>query len=103
MNNEKNIICTVTLFSVAIGYLKNSAKQEPNAILLADVEALSAGDASSSGSFNPVCINGGVGSTQCSIDGGISVAGYGVSSACSVSCGAGYYSCCGLRCTCKKI
>lgn len=96
---RKFIICAVTLFSVAIGYLKNSAKQEPNTILLADVEALSSGDVSLG---NPICVTGGVGSTQCSIEGGASVSGYGVSIGCSVSCGEGYYSCCGLRCTCKK-
>ncbi len=48
------------------------------------------------------CYNGGIGSTQCSIDGGITIAGFGVSAACSVTCGSGYYACCGLRCVCRK-
>lgn len=64
---------------------------------LADIETM----ANDEGPWNPVCYNGGVGSNQCSIDAGISIAGYGVSTACSVTCDPGYYSCCGLRCTCK--
>lgn len=100
---KKIIICTATLFSMAIGYLNNSSKQEENALLLTSVEALSAeGDAASSGNFNPYCYNGGTGSTSCSIEGGITILGYGVSAGCSVSCGSGYYACCGLKCTCKK-
>lgn len=49
-----------------------------------------------------VCYNGGVGSNQCSIEGGITIAGSGVSANCSVSCDPGYYACCGIRCTCIK-
>jgi hypothetical protein len=50
----------------------------------------------------PYCYNGGPGATTCSIDGGINIAGYGVSAACSVGCGDGYYACCTLRCTCVE-
>lgn len=45
------------------------------------------------------CYNGGVGATSCSIDAGVWVDGD-VSTYCTVSCSAGYYACCGLRCTC---
>ena len=100
---KKIIICTAILFSMAIGYLNNSSKQEENPLLLTDVEALSVeGDAASDDSFNPYCYNGGKGSASCSIEGGITIAGYGVSGGCSVSCHEGYYACCGIRCTCKS-
>ncbi len=46
------------------------------------------------------CYNGGVGAISCSIDAGIDVFGFGLSSKCEVSCSAGFYACCGLRCIC---
>lgn len=52
--------------------------------------------------LNPFCHSGGKGSSQCSIDAGTEILGYGVSMGCSVTCNSGYYACCGLRCTCKK-
>ena len=48
------------------------------------------------------CYNGGRGATGCSIDAGIDISGYGVSAACSVTCGYGYYACCGVRCVCRS-
>lgn len=48
------------------------------------------------------CHNGGPGATNCSIDAGISM-GASLTTACSVTCGSGFYACCGLRCFCKKI
>lgn len=52
--------------------------------------------------YNPYCHSGGKNSSQCSIDAGITILGFGVSIGCSVTCNSGYYACCGLRCTCKK-
>ena len=49
------------------------------------------------------CYNGGRGATSCSISGGIDIKGGGASAACDVSCQTGYYACCGIRCTCRKI
>ncbi len=49
--------------------------------------------------FNSQCYHGGAGATACSIAAGIWIDGS-VTTACSVSCGAGYYACCGLRCIC---
>lgn len=49
------------------------------------------------------CYNGGEGSTSCSINAGIEIKGGGVTTGCSVSCEVGFYSCCRLRCTCKRI
>lgn len=51
---------------------------------------------------NPFCWSGGPGAISCAIGGGIQIPGAGVSSGCEVECGAGYYACCGVRCTCKK-
>lgn len=48
------------------------------------------------------CYNGGEGASQCEIEAGIEIAGYGVSATCSVTCRDGYYACCGIRCTCVK-
>ena len=48
------------------------------------------------------CLSGGPGATSCShtISGG--AGGGSVSFSCSVTCGAGYYACCGLKCSCVK-
>lgn len=51
---------------------------------------------------NPYCYNGGIGSSSCSIGGGLEILGFGVSTECSVSCVDGFYACCGIRCTCKE-
>lgn len=67
-------------------------------LLLANIETLADVDEA----WNPVCYNGGPGSTSCSIGAGISIGQGGVSGDCSVSCQDGYYACCGIRCTCKK-
>ncbi len=42
-----------------------------------------------------ICFAGGEGSKGCSIDGGVGVASASISVKCSVSCGEGFYSCCG--------
>lgn len=67
-------------------------------LLLANIETLADVDEA----WNPVCYNGGPGSKSCSIGAGISIGQAGMSGNCSVSCQDGYYSCCGIRCTCKK-
>lgn len=46
----------------------------------------------------PLCIEGGPGSTTCSIDGSV----HGTGASCSVECRPGYYACCGLHCTCMR-
>lgn len=47
------------------------------------------------------CYNGGYDASHCSIDAGIDV-GVGISAKCDVTCVAGTYACCGLRCICKR-
>ena len=51
---------------------------------------------------NGYCYNGGVGASQCEIEAGINIAGFGVSGTCSVTCESGDYACCGVRCICVK-
>lgn len=86
--------------SIYAGYntYENYTKINESDLLLANIETF----ANSDEAWNPYCHSGGSGSNSCSIDGGITIAGYGVSTACSVSCNSGYYACCGIRCTCKK-
>ncbi len=104
MNIKKNLMYFFS--AVAIGttvYAShttygNYIKSSKSGLLLANIEALT----DETEMWNPYCYNGGPGSNSCSIDAGISIAGYGVSGACSVSCNSGYYSCCGIRCTCEK-
>lgn len=83
-----------------------TSKEMANSDLLANLnvlssEALALGE-SSGGSSGGLCYSGGRGSTSCSIDAGIEIIGVGIAGGCSVSCSGGYYSCCSLRCTCKK-
>jgi hypothetical protein len=93
-------IAVVAIAAVAAWNVNlNSQDNELSNVYLANVEALANGESTP---INPSCWNGGVGSSSCSIDGGIQINGYGVSSSCSVSCTAGYYACCGIRCTCKR-
>lgn len=77
---------------------------EAEKFMQANVEALTSGEVPGGGNTPGLitCYNGGPGSSQCSIDGGINIVGSGVSAACSVTCRAGYYACCGIRCTCYK-
>jgi hypothetical protein len=66
-----------------------------------DSDGESGGESGSGGtSAAPFCYNGGIGAVSCSIEGGIEIAGSGVSASCMVSCSSGYYACCSLRCTC---
>lgn len=62
------------------------------------VFALSAGGGAQTNGISVACASGGVGSTQCSIDANVVGNGAG----CSVSCGPGYYACCGVGCYCVK-
>ena len=91
-------LAVATVFNLGyIAYGKYNAMSQADKLVFDNIEALSGGE-----DYNPYCHNGGPGSISCSIEGGINVAGYGVSAKCSVSCSSGYYACCGLRCTCKK-
>ncbi len=81
-------VCFVMVFAQYVG-------NKPSSMTLLNVEAISADE-------NPFCYNGGVGASQCSIEGGITILNFGVSANCSVTCNSGYYACCGIRCTCKK-
>lgn len=47
-----------------------------------------------------ICVNGGIGSSGCSIGAGIEIFGVGLSGDCSVDCQDGYYSCCAVTCRC---
>lgn len=85
----------MTVVAMSLGYGKDSVKSVASAeqIVLYDVESLASSE----------CINGGEGSISCSSSGGGTVAGFGGSAGCSVSCGSGYYACCGVTCNCVKI
>lgn len=105
MRTKKNFLkvfvsMVVVGFSTYAGYktYDDYTKVNEADLLIADVETFANNDEA----WNPYCYSGGKGSNSCSIDGGITIAGYGVSTACSVSCNSGYYACCGIRCTCKK-
>lgn len=94
---KKIVILSFFVMAVAVMYLVHSANSGSSAVmtaqlLLDDVEALTSTD----------CINGGKGASSCSVSGGGTVAGFGGSAGCSVSCSAGYYACCNITCTCVK-
>jgi hypothetical protein len=103
----KKIICGLAVLAVAVIATVNVAISNKNVsrltdLQLANVEALASEASNDSESWNPVCINGGAGASQCSIGASVEIAGYGFSGDCSVTCNSGYYACCGIRCTCKK-
>ena len=91
------IAIVVIALAVAFNVSLNTGKTNNASLLaLANVEALA------SESSKPFCYAGGTGSSSCSIDAGVTIAGYGVAGGCSVSCNSGYYACCSLRCVCVK-
>lgn len=98
---KKRLLIAVTAGLVCIGgiYVAVNTFRRTNNISMSlyaqNLEALAAPE-------SKYCYNGGPGSSSCTIDGGIDIAGFGVSAACSVSCNSGYYACCTLRCTCVK-
>lgn len=103
------MIMATTLFLTMVyaGYsvYESTTLTEAEMFIKANVEALTSGEPGGGGGSSPgliKCYNGGPGASQCSIDGGIDIVGSGVSVACSVTCKAGYYACCGIRCTCYK-
>jgi len=96
----------VAAIAAVAGYnVYHSKNADRNLVFsLTNIEELAYGESSSGDSgYNPICHNGGFGANSCSIGGGIDIAGYGVSLECSVSCNSGFYACCGIRCTCKKV
>lgn len=92
----KNIYLSAIVVCVSIIAITSVNHQNKLGFLFnANIEAL----ARVEGNY---CYNGGEGASQCDIDAGITIAGYGVSAACSVTCKDGFYACCGIRCTCIK-
>lgn len=81
------IIITISSVLITKSIMSNS---NLNALLNTNVEALAA----------VKCYSGGVGAQACSIEAGTEILGSGVSYGCSVSCYAGYYACCSIRCLC---
>lgn len=47
-----------------------------------------------------ICYSGGPGASYCHVNSGVNI-GDGVTGGCSVTCTAGYYACCGIKCECK--
>ena len=91
--------CALFMMSYLVYSGKMMLAQTPQQeLLFANLEALTRGEPGPGG--GPYCHAGGPGASQCSIDAGINIAGYGVSGGCSVTCGSGTYACCTLRCTC---
>lgn len=82
-------------------YTAANDMSEEDLLLVEDVLALSDPKPKRKVVSDRSCYNGGPGSTSCSIEAGIQIAGYGVSGGGSVSCESGMYACCGLSCTCK--
>ena len=48
------------------------------------------------------CVSGGRGAISCSIGADVDFGGAGGGGNCSVSCGEGFYACCGFRCRCRS-
>lgn len=90
------VALNVALFATAQYGGASDSQKEFNTVL-----PMGIGDPIDDGS-DPECYSGGVGSTDCMIEAGVTL-DLGVSGSCSVSCGRGYYTCCGLRCKCKRI
>ena len=105
MKNLKKIAFLTAVVAVSAYNVYHSKNTDRNLVLsLTNIEKLAYGENSSGDSaYNPYCHNGGLGADSCSIGGGVDIAGYGVSLECSVSCNSGFYACCGIRCTCKKV
>ena len=62
-----------------------------------NIETLSSDDMDGSS-----CFAGGPGAVSCSLSAGASGGGVGGSAGCTVTCGDGYYACCGGGCKCIK-
>lgn len=83
-------VCVATVISLCFIYFNRASSLE--GLAKANVEALA------SIPFIEECMSGGEGSTECSHH----LTLFGVEYDCSVSCGPGYYACCGEVCKCKK-
>lgn len=90
---KKSAIFTIIVLVLSITILALSQKRSRSNMLDLNVALLAESEEGN-------CHSGGPGSTQCSINAGTTIIGVGVSAGCSVTCGAGYYACCGLTCTC---
>lgn len=98
MRKKLILVCVSVALAVAglsIFINANSNSVVSLSLLEQNLEVLARGE-------SPFCYNGGEGSSSCSIDGGLDIAGYGVTAGCSVSCQDSYYACCTLRCRCVK-
>jgi len=108
LNNMKvKFIIAATLFLTMVyaGYsvYESTTLTEAEKFMKANVEALTldepgGGEGEGPGFFT--CYNGGPGAIECSIAAGIDIAGYGVTTGCSIKCKDGYYACCGIHCRC---
>lgn len=87
------VVMAVVAVSLKFGHGTVKSVAPTAQIVLDDVESLASGE----------CINGGEGAVACSSSGGGTIAGFGGSAGCSVTCSTGYYACCGLTCNCVKI
>ena len=74
----------------------NKSNDSMDDLFKANVEALARNE------VGKKCISGGPGAMECSIGAGIDVVGVGVTYECSVTCGSGYYACCGVGCSCVQ-
>jgi len=91
---KKKFFGAVVVVAIAVGAMINinlSKVSNKGDLAFANVEQLAQAE---------YCYAGGKGATQCSIEAGIVIAGYGISGGCSVTCGGTSFACCGLRCTC---
>lgn len=101
--NKKIIFLSLLLVSINlfVAASKQQQKQTTNqTITLNGVEILDNREHDTGEKF---CYSGGKGSKSCSIEGGIEILGCGITLGCSVECDIGFYSCCGIRCTCERI
>ena len=92
---KKLLIATICAVAISLSavLVSNSFNNQP--ILFQNVDLLAESEGSD-------CYSGGPGSSNCTIEAGVKFLGIEIKVGCSVTCGEGYYACCGLRCVCVE-
>lgn len=86
------LVCSIAI-SLSAAFVSNRFNK--NSIFFQNVDLLAENEGSD-------CYSGGPGSSNCTIEAGVKFLGIEIKVGCSVTCGEGYYACCGLRCVCVE-
>ena len=86
------LVCSIAI-SLSAAFVSNRFNK--NSIFFQNVDLLAENEGSN-------CHSGGPGASACNTEAGVTILGIEIKVGCSVTCNAGYYACCGLKCVCVR-